>query len=169
MREGSWPDGRIVLVKGVDERGFVFFTNYRSAKGRALAENPRAALTFYWDQLGRQVRVRGQVSEVEDRESDDYFKTRPRGSRVGAWASRQSEVIEGRETLEERCREIEARYAGGDVPRPPHWGGFVLRPEEVEFWQGRDDRLHDRILFRRQGAVVAGGGAPTWTTARLSP
>jgi pyridoxamine 5'-phosphate oxidase len=163
VRAGAWPDGRIVLVKGVDARGFVFFTNYRSAKGRALVENPKAALTFYWDELGRQVRVRGLVFEVDAFESDAYFKTRPRRSQAGAWASRQSEV------LEKRCQEIEERYAGRDVPRPPHWGGFVLRPQEIEFWQGRDDRLHDRILFRRTDSAVGDPAKARWLTDRLSP
>ena len=169
IRDGAWPDGRIVLLKGVDERGFVFFTNYRSAKGRALTENPRAALNFYWDELGRQVRVRGHVFEVTRAESDAYFRTRPRGSQVGAWASRQSEVIADREALEARCREIDERYAGRDVPRPPHWGGLVLRPEEIEFWQGQDDRLHDRILYRRPAPTGGDPAGMPWMTERLSP
>jgi pyridoxamine 5'-phosphate oxidase len=169
VRDGIWPDGRIVLLKGVDPRGFVFFTNYRSVKGRSLVENARAALTFYWDRIGRQVRVRGLVSEVGAQESDAYFRTRPRGSQVGAWASRQSEVIPGREALEERCREIDERYAGREVPRPPHWGGFVLGPEEIEFWQGRDDRLHDRIVYRREHAADSDAQERSWTTERLSP
>ncbi len=170
VSEKGGPDGRIVLLKGADSRGFSFFTNYRSAKGRALAGNPRAALTFYWDVLERQVRVRGSVFELDSTESDAYFRTRPRGSQVGAWASRQSEVIAGREVLDERCREIEERYAEREVPRPPHWGGFVLRPDEVEFWQGRVDRLHDRILYRR-GAASPGRDrdGSQWTVERLSP
>jgi pyridoxamine 5'-phosphate oxidase len=169
LRDGSWPDGRIVLLKGVDSRGFTFFTNYRSAKGQALVENPKAALTFYWDELGRQVRVRGHASEVDASESDAYFRTRPRGSQVGAWASRQSEVLATREALEERCREIDERYAGREVPRPPHWGGFLIRPEEIEFWQGRDDRLHDRIVYRRAASTGGRPDAARWTIERLSP
>jgi pyridoxamine 5'-phosphate oxidase len=163
--EGGSPQGRIVLVKEVDPRGFVFYTNHHSAKGRALEADPRAALTFYWDVLGRQVRVRGPVERVAAEESDAYFRTRPRGSRIGAWASRQSEVLESRRVLEDRCREIEARYAGEEVPRPPHWGGILLRPVEVEFWQSRDDRLHDRIVFRREAEDVAGA----WVVRRLNP
>jgi pyridoxamine 5'-phosphate oxidase len=169
IRDGSWPDGRIVLLKGVDSRGFLFFTNYRSAKGKALADNPRAALTFYWDELGRQVRVRGRVSVVGTAESDAYFRTRPRGSQIGAWASRQSEVIAGREALDERCREIEERFVGRDVPRPPHWGGFVLQPEEIEFWASRDERLHDRILYSREAVPRGGPERVGWTVERLSP
>jgi pyridoxamine 5'-phosphate oxidase len=169
LRDGSWPDGRIVLLKGVDSRGFLFFTNFRSAKGKALSDNPKAALTFYWDALGRQVRVRGQVSLVGTLESEAYFRTRPRGSQIGAWASRQSEVIAGREVLDERCREIEERYVGREVPRPPHWGGFVLRPEAIEFWQGRDGRLHDRILYSRGGAPAGDPDGVAWAVDRLSP
>lgn len=163
--EGGVPQGRIVLLKEVDGRGFVFFTNYRSAKGRALESTPSAALTFYWDVLARQVRARGPVERVRAAESDAYFRTRPRGSQIGAWASRQSETLESRQVLEDRCREFEARYDGQDVPRPPHWGGILVRPVEIEFWQGRDDRLHDRIVFRREGGRVDG----SWTAVRLNP
>ncbi len=163
--EDGRPQGRMVLVKTVDERGLVFFTNYRSPKGRALEHAGSAALTFYWPDLDRQVRVSGTVERVGSAESDEYFRTRPRGSQIGAWASAQSEELESRAELEARCRELEARFAEVEVPRPGHWGGYLLRPKEVEFWQGRDDRLHDRFLFRRD--VEAGAGA--WVVARLSP
>jgi pyridoxamine 5'-phosphate oxidase len=156
------PQGRMVLLKGADDRGFVFFTNYGSAKGRDLDGSPRAALTFYWDPLGRQLRARGGVERVPAAESDEYFRTRPRGSQLGAWASRQSEPLESREALEARVAEAARRYEGRDVPRPPHWGGFLLRPDAVEFWQEGQDRLHDRILYRRR----TGG---EWTTERLFP
>ncbi len=155
------PEGRIVLLKGADERGFIFFTNYDSAKGRALEAHPQAALTFYWDRLGRQVRVRGGVERVPASESDAYFASRPRVSRIGAWASEQSRSLASRTELEARVAELEDRYPGEEIPRPPHWGGFLLRPREVEFWQEGPFRLHDRILFRRE--------APGWTTDRLFP
>ena len=158
-------DARIVLVKEVTPRGFVFYTNYRSAKGRALRAEPLAALTFYWDRLAKQVRVRGPVEKVSAEESDAYFRSRPRGSRIGAWASLQSEPLESRLMLEARCREFERRYPGDEIPRPPHWGGFLVRPVEIEFWQGRDDRLHDRFLFRREGNDPEGA----WGVVRLNP
>lgn len=155
------PEARIVLLKGHDERGFLFFTNYRSTKARSLEARPFAALTFYWERLGRQVRVAGSVEALPAGESDAYFATRPRVSRIGAWASAQSEPLESRAALEARFREIEARYAGGDVPRPPHWGGYVVRPERIEFWQEGEGRLHDRIVYRRSDAG--------WETVRLNP
>jgi pyridoxamine 5'-phosphate oxidase len=158
----GWPQGRMVLLKGMDERGFHVFTNYDSAKGQALEANPRAALTFYWGDLDRQVRVQGEVERLSAEESDTYFSSRPRGSRIGAWASDQSAPLESREVLEARVREVAERYGDGPIPRPPHWGGFLIRPRTVEFWQGRDDRLHDRIVYRRG----ADGG---WTTERLNP
>jgi pyridoxamine 5'-phosphate oxidase len=154
------PSARMVLLRGADDRGFTFFTNYESRKGRELAENPRAALLFHWPQLGRQVRVEGSVERVSGEESDAYFATRPRGAQLAAWASRQSEPVETREALEARFAELEAEHAG-DVPRPPHWGGYRLRPDTYEFWQHRDNRLHDRIRYRRDGSA--------WVAERLSP
>ena len=156
------PAARIVLLKGFDDRGFVFFTDYRSSKSADLEANPRAALVFYWAELERQVRITGSVTRTSTEESAEYFARRPVGSRLGAWASHQSRVIPGRTMLEEDLRRIEARFAGGDVPLPPHWGGFRLSPESIELWQGRPSRLHDRIRYRRHP-----GGR--WTVERLSP
>jgi pyridoxamine 5'-phosphate oxidase len=153
------PSARMVLLKGVDDRGFVFFTNHGSAKARDLAANPRAALVFHW-LPHRQVRVRGRVAEVSAEESDAYWATRPRGSQLGAWASRQSEVIASRAELERRLVDVAATHPGA-IPRPPFWGGFRVTPDEVEFWHHRDDRLHDRLRYRR-----AEGG---WVVERLSP
>src|SRR5262245_54588444 len=155
------PAARIVLLKGVDERGFTFFTNYDSRKGRELAANPFAALVCYWAELERQVRIEGVVAKVTPEESDAYHRSRPRGSQFGAWCSFQSEVIEGRAVLEERLAELEEKFRDQEVPRPPHWGGFRLRPDVVEFWQGRLNRLHDRIRYRRTDAA--------WVIERLSP
>jgi len=154
------PGARIVLLKIADERGLAFFTNYHSRKGRELANNPFTALVFYWPACERQVRVEGTVELVSDAESDDYFATRPVNSRLGAWASEQSGVIESREELERRHQELMAKY-GERVPRPPHWGGYRVVPVEWEFWQGRPSRLHDRIRFRK----AAGG----WVRERLAP
>ncbi len=162
--EDGWPQARIVLVKTVDARGLVFFTNYRSTKAQALAHAPRAALTFYWPDLHRQLRVTGWVDEVSPGESDTYFGTRPRSSQIGAWASDQSQALDSRKLLEQRYREFEARFEGGDVPRPTHWGGYLLRPTEIEFWQARGDRLHDRFLFRRSGV-----NDEEWTVQRINP
>ena len=154
------PSARIVLLKGVDPRGFVFFTNYQSRKGRELAGNPNAAMTFLWKELERQVRIEGRTEKVTQEESRTYFKTRPLGSRIGAWASPQSEAIENRAWLERRWAELAAQY--GDSPAcPPHWGGYRVIPDYLEFWQGRQSRLHDRIAYRREG--------DRWTIARLAP
>jgi pyridoxamine 5'-phosphate oxidase len=156
------PAARIVLLKAFDESGFTFFTNYEGRKGHELAANPRAALLFYWAELQRQVRIEGTVERVSEAESDAYFRGRPLGSRLGAWASRQSEVIADREVLEDRVRELAQRFPEGEVPRPPFWGGFRVRPLSIEFWQGRPDRLHDRLRYRR---VEPDG----WRLERLSP
>jgi pyridoxamine 5'-phosphate oxidase len=157
------PAARIVLLKGADTRGFVFFTNYDSRKGRELARDPRAALLLFWVELERQVRIEGVTERVSAAESDAYFATRPRLSRFGAWASPQSATIDGRAVLEERFAQIAARYAdeSAPVPRPPNWGGYRLAPDLFEFWQGRRSRMHDRILYRR--AIDA------WTIERLAP
>lgn len=157
----GYPSARIVLIKGVDERGFVFFTNYESRKGLDLAANPHASLLFYWIELERQVRVEGTVVKASAEESDAYFHSRPLGSRVGAWASEQSRPIESRALLEAREKSFSERF-GENPPRPPHWGGYRLVPETIEFWQGRPSRLHDRILYTR---LSAGG----WRISRLSP
>ncbi len=156
------PSARYVLLRLVDQRGFVFYTNYDGAKGRELEANPRAALTFGWIDLERQVRVEGHVEQIAAEESDAYFAKRPRGSQLAAWASPQSEVIPDRALIERRFADLEARYADHDVPRPDHWGGYRVIPEQVEFWQGRADRLHDRFRYRHQ----AGGG---WLVERLAP
>jgi pyridoxamine 5'-phosphate oxidase len=156
------PAARMVLLKGVDERGFAFYTDYRSRKGSELTANPRAALVFWWGELERQVRITGRVTRVAAGESEAYFRTRPINSRLGAWASVQSSVLDNREALEGRLREVTERFAGGEPPLPPHWGGFRVQHDEVEFWQGRRSRLHDRILYRR-------GAGTGWTIARLSP
>jgi pyridoxamine 5'-phosphate oxidase len=154
------PAGRIMLLKGVDERGFVFFTNYASRKGRDLAAHPAAALTFLWKELERQVRVEGTIEKVDAAESDAYYAVRPLGSRIGAWASPQSAAVESRAWLEARVQEFAAKY-GDDPPRPPHWGGYRVVPDQLEFWQGRQSRLHDRIAYRL--------GEGRWTRGRLAP
>jgi pyridoxamine 5'-phosphate oxidase len=159
------PSARTVLLKGVDERGFEFFTNLDSRKGRELAANPRASLVFPWYELERQVVVVGAVEAVEDERADAYFASRPYGSRIGAHASRQSTVIAGRTVLEEARAELQARYPPeGPVPRPARWSGFRVLPATVEFWQGRPDRLHDRLRFRREAGADGG-----WVVERLSP
>ena len=155
------PSARIVLLKGVDANGFAFYTDYRSRKGAELAENPLAALTFLWKEIERQVRVTGSVSRVSTQESEAYFRTRPAGSQLGAWASHQSAVLGSREELEARVQDVAQRFQGGDIPLPPHWGGFRVLPDEIEFWQGRTSRLHDRLLYRREESG--------WEISRLSP
>lgn len=157
----GYPSARVVLIKGVDERGFVFFTNYESRKGLDLAANPHASLLFYWIELERQVRVEGTVVKTAAEESDTYFNSRPLSSRIGAWASDQSRPIESRALLEAREKSFSERF-GEHPPRPPHWGGYRLVPDTIEFWQGRPSRLHDRILYTR----LSGGD---WRIARLSP
>jgi len=154
------PSLRMVLLKGFDAHGFVFYTNYRSRKGRELARNPHGTLLFHWGNLARQVRIEGRIERVSARESDEYFATRPRGSQLSAWASTQSTTVAGRAALERRFAAL-ARKHPESVPRPPHWGGYRLVPEAIEFWQGREDRLHDRILYR-----PARGG---WRIERLAP
>ncbi|HTY89020.1 MAG TPA: pyridoxamine 5'-phosphate oxidase [Candidatus Acidoferrum sp.] len=155
------PSTRTVLLKGVDERGFVFYTNYDSRKGRELAENPNAALTFFWADLERQVCVAGTIAKLPVAESEAYFKSRPRGSRLAAWASNQSEAVPDRAALDARWNEMAAKFPG-DVPRPPNWGGYVLKPERIEFWQGRPSRLHDRFCYTRQPDDF-------WKLERLAP
>lgn len=155
------PQARVVLLKDFDDRGFVFFTNYKSAKGRELEQNDRAVLNFWWGPLERQVRITGRVTKVSDEESDVYFATRPHGSRIGAWASEQSARVESREILESRVSDLEQKYGDGVIPRPPHWGGYRLVPDAIEFWQGRADRLHDRLLYERSGEH--------WQIDRLNP
>lgn len=157
------PSARIVLLKAADAAGFVFFTDYRSRKGAELAANPHAALVFYWHELERQVRIVGTASRISESESDAYYRTRPLGSRLGAWASEQSAVLPSRGALESRLAAVEARYPDAEVPRPPHWGGFRVTPAEVEFWQGRESRLHDRLRYRRAD------DADAWIVERLSP
>lgn len=159
--DAGYPDGRMVLLKARDATGFVFYTNLNSVKGRSLAARPRAALTFHWEALARQVRIQGDVEQVSDEEADAYFATRPRGSQLGAWASDQSEVLESRDALLARVAGLERQHAGALVPRPPRWTGLRVVPRRIEFWQGRPDRLHDRFVYVR--------GANGWTIERLAP
>lgn len=157
------PSARIVLLKGYDKRGFVFYTNYESTKGRQLIANPQAALVFLWDKLERQIRIEGKVVKIDGEESDNYFHSRPIGSQIGAWTSDQSRVIPNREVLEKRQQELTQKHSdGATIPRPPHWGGFRLIPDAIEFWQGRPSRLHDRLVYRLQDDA-------TWEIVRLSP
>ncbi len=155
------PEGRMILLKGADESGFVFYTNLESPKARSLAAHPHAALTFYWQPFRRQVRVLGRVEKVTEDEADAYFHTRPRESRLGAWASLQSEPLDSRETLERRFGEFSKKYEGREVPRPPHWSGYRIVPDEIEFWIERPMRLHDRFLYARSDAG--------WKITRLYP
>lgn len=150
---GGKPSARVVLIKKFDEQGFVFYTNLRSRKARELYENPQAALCFYWEEVHHQVRVEGTVEQIPDAEADAYFATRPRGSQIGAWASRQSAVLESRSQLEQRVREYEQEFAGKEVPRPEFWSGFRLRPESFEFWERRENRLHERVLYVKDGTA----------------
>lgn len=158
----GFPSVRMVLLKSYDERGFVFFTNYGSRKGRDLSQNPRASLLFWWDKMGRQIRIEGDVEKVREEESSQYFSSRPRGSQLGAWASRQSTVIAGREELEDRLLEFEREFRGKPVPRPQYWGGYRVIPLVFQFWQSRPNRLHDRLQYRK----LTGGG---WVIERLAP
>lgn len=155
------PTGRIVLLKGVDETGFSFYTNYESKKGQEIEANPQVALTFFWKELERQVRIEGKIEKTSEKDSDDYFAIRPRGSQIGAWVSHQSEVIENREFLEQKQKSFEQEFEGVKVPRPPHWGGYRVIPDYVEFWQGRPSRLHDRLAYVLKDGV--------WVVERLSP
>jgi pyridoxamine 5'-phosphate oxidase len=156
------PDARMVLMRGFDERGFAFYTNYQSRKASQLDQNPQAALVFYWGELSRQVRVVGKVEKVTAEESDTYFQSRPRGNQLGAWSSPQSQIIPSRLFLEERLEALSHQYAAGQaVPRPPHWGGYRVLPTTIEFWQGQPNRLHDRLRYRRDGE--------RWTIERLAP
>jgi pyridoxamine 5'-phosphate oxidase len=158
------PSVRHVLIRAVDDRGFVFYTNHGSRKGRQLAENPYGALVAFWRELDRQVSVNGRVDRVADEEADAYFATRPRGAQLGAWASPQSDVLEDRAELERRVAQVEERFADGEVPRPPHWGGYRLTHESLEFWQGRSFRLHDRFRYERDPSAASG-----WRIERLAP
>jgi pyridoxamine 5'-phosphate oxidase len=155
------PSARIVLLKSFDENGFIFFTNYQSRKGDELIENPVASLVFYWDKINKQVRIEGTVERISKKESEDYFHTRPRGSQIGALASEQSKIIENRDALENKFKELEKKYEGKEIPLPDNWGGFRLIPDYFEFWQSRDNRLHDRIAYFKE--------ANNWVVKRLAP
>ncbi len=155
------PSGRIVYLREVHDDGLIFYTNYESAKGQEIAEASQASYTFFWNELHRQIRVRGVLSKVDGSVSDKYFNSRPRASRIGAWASAQSSPLDSREALEQRVQALEAKYEGIEIPRPPHWGGYILRPSHWEFWKGRSSRLHDRFRYTRDG--------DTWVIQRLNP
>ncbi len=154
------PSARVVLLKGFDEHGFVFFTNYHSAKGQEIAENKHASLLFFWKELERQVRINGFLEKIDDTANDEYFKSRPYGSQIGAWSSPQSKVIENRDVLDANVEKYQAQF-GNNVPRPTHWGGYILRPKSIEFWQGRTSRLHDRLKYSLEGN--------NWRIERLAP
>ncbi len=157
----GFPSARIVLLKGFSNEGFTFFTNYQSNKGNDMELNPRAALLFFWKEMERQVRIEGTVEKITAEDSDVYFFSRPEGSRIGAWASPQSASITGRDVIENNVAEYTAKFEGANIPRPPHWGGYIVRPTRIEFWQGRSSRLHDRILFTLHG--------DEWKIERLAP
>jgi pyridoxamine 5'-phosphate oxidase len=167
------PSARIVLLKGLDEEGFIFYTNYDSEKGRQIADEDSVALLFFWKELERQVRIEGTARKISAEESDAYFHSRPKGSQISAVASPQSEIIESRSVLENKVVELEQQYAGQEIPRPEHWGGYKVIPEKIEFWQGRSNRLHDRIVFFREPEVDNGEnelpGYSQWETFRLAP
>ena len=156
------PDARIVLLKSFTDAGFIFFTNYSSQKGKELAENPRACLVFFWKELERQVRITGSVVKVNEGESDEYFNSRPVGSRIGAWASPQSSVITSREVIEKNIEKVEEQFFGDEITRPPHWGGYIVIPAVIEFWQGRTNRLHDRLQYSKMQDE-------SWKIERLAP
>lgn len=156
------PSARIVLLKGFNEKGFIFFTNYASYKGKQLAENPKACMVFFWKELERQVRITGLVKKISEKESDEYFKSRPEASRIAAWASPQSQVLENREWIDLKFNELTLKLEGKNIERPAYWGGYILSPVECEFWQGRPSRLHDRILY----SLEEGG---LWKIERLAP
>ncbi len=156
------PSARIVLLKGYDERGFVFFTNYNSKKGQDIAANPRVSLVFFWKELERQVNISGSIEKVSVAESDAYFQSRPVGSRIGAWCSPQSTVIADRQILEDNITKYQAQFGDGSIPKPDHWGGYLVQPQSVEFWQGRSSRLHDRIKYRKNDQGL-------WIIERLAP
>ena len=157
------PNVRVVLLKGVSDEGFVFYTNLESAKSQELSSSGKAALCFHWKSLNRQVRVRGDVEQVSDDEADQYYASRARGSQIGAWASQQSTPLSDRETLEARVKKFEEKFADQDVPRPAHWSGWLIKPQQIEFWQDGEFRLHDRIVYRRDGEML------DWATTRLFP
>lgn len=161
VRADGSPSARFVLLRGLDARGIIFYTSYLSRKGREIAENPKVSATFWWGALQRQVRIEGTAESLDESESDAYFASRPRGHQLAAWSSEQSEIIENRDTLFERMEHFEARFEGSDVPRPHSWGGYLVTPRSLEFWQGRPNRLHDRLRYELEGA--------TWRITRLQP